>query len=159
MIRRAEDGPMRMHFIMNSHNLATSQEIKTEVTKRQVGSECSDGKNGRRNGRGCFHERIVQMCFQRYWQEQGLRGRVLVLRGERSSSFRLSQETKGPRQGTVEGFRRKATQQREKQQERVSKVKATSVARQVRCRRIADPKKRVHSKPANRAWQRPDASK
>ena len=39
-----------------------------------------------------------------------------------------------------------------------SKANATSVARQVTCQRIADPKKRVHSKLAT-SWQRQDASK
>ena len=33
VIRHAEEGPMRTHFIMNSHRSATFQDIKTEVTK------------------------------------------------------------------------------------------------------------------------------
>ena len=33
--------------------------------ERHADPECSDGKKGRRNGRGCFHERIVQTCFQK----------------------------------------------------------------------------------------------
>ena len=65
--------------------------------KRQTSPECSEGEIGRRNGRGCFHERI-QRSFQRFSQETGLRSGVLVLREERSSSFRLSQEAKGQRQ-------------------------------------------------------------
>ena len=32
VIRQAEEGPMRTHFIMNSHRSATFQDIKTEVT-------------------------------------------------------------------------------------------------------------------------------
>ena len=32
VIRQAEEGPMRTHLIMNSHRLATFQDIKTEVT-------------------------------------------------------------------------------------------------------------------------------
>ena len=36
--------------------------------KRQASPECSEGEIGRRNGCGCFHERI-QRCFQRFWQE------------------------------------------------------------------------------------------
>ena len=36
-----------------------------------------------------------ERCFQRFWQETGFRSSVLVLREERSSSFRLSKEAKG----------------------------------------------------------------
>ena len=48
--------------------------------KRQASPECSEGEIGRRNGCGCFHERIqrcfqrcFRRCFQRFWQETGLR--------------------------------------------------------------------------------------
>ena len=80
-----------------------NQDIKTEVTKRQASPDCRDGKDGRRNGRGCIHESIVQRCFRRYGQEEGLRGCVFV-REERSSRLRLSQETGGLRPVTVERF-------------------------------------------------------
>ena len=72
VIRQAEEGPIRTHLIMNSHRLATFQDGSDE---RQASPKCSDGKIGRRNGRGCLHERI-QVCFQRFWEETGLRGRV-----------------------------------------------------------------------------------
>ena len=52
VIRQAEEGPMRTHLIMNSHRLATFQDIKTEVTKRQASPECSESEIGRRNGPG-----------------------------------------------------------------------------------------------------------
>ena len=51
---------------------------------------------------------------------------MLVLREERSSSFRLSQESDGPGRGTFEGF-----EEIRQQQEKSSKANTTSVARQV----------------------------
>ena len=64
------------------------------------------------------HEGIVQRCFQRYGQEQGLRSCVSVLREEGPSRFRLPQDTQGPRQGTVQGFEERR-QPRKRQEEAV----------------------------------------
>ena len=65
VIRQAEEGPMRTHLIMNSNRLANIPGHQNGSDKRQASPECSEGEIGRRNGRGCFHERI-QGCFQRF---------------------------------------------------------------------------------------------
>ena len=70
VIRQAEDGPMRRHLIMNSHKIATFQNFNTEDDEREAGPECSDGKDGRRNGRGCVHEGIAPRRFQRCRKEK-----------------------------------------------------------------------------------------
>ena len=139
MIRQAEEGPMK--------------------TLAQVGDpsgqqDRGDGKDGRR---GCDHNGIVQRCFQSFWKEEGLTGRVLVLREEVTSSLRLPQETERPRRRTVEGFEERR-QQRKRATRRSSRASAISVARQVTGRRIAGPWKRVPSCQAKKAWQRRGAS-
>ena len=123
--------------------------------KRQASPECSEGEIGRRNGRGCFHDRI-RRCFQRFWQERGLRSGVLVLREERSSSFRVSIErSKGTT--TVESRKvpRKATA---KGRATSSKARATSVGKTGHMCKDCRSKETSHSKLAT-SWQRQDASK
>ena len=85
---------MRTHLIMISHRLATFQDIKNGNDKRQASPECSVGEIGRRNGRG-FTEGSKGAC-----KGSG----KLVLREEKSSSFRLPQEARGHRQWKAERF-------------------------------------------------------
>ena len=112
VIRQAEERPMRTHLIINSHKLATLQSIKTEVTNVKQAQSAVMARSGRRNGRGCFHENI-QGCFQKFWQETRVRGRLLVLREERSSTFRQSQEAKGQRQCGKMGYMSKGCRSNE----------------------------------------------
>ena len=151
--RRRTDENASQHELAQVGNIPGHQ---NGSDKRQASPECSEGEIGRRNGRGCFHERI-QRCFQRFWQETGLRSSVLVLREERSSSFRLSQEAKGQRQWKVERIQERR-QQREEQQGKVQRQMLQVWQDRSHVERIADPKKRVHSKLAT-SWQRQDASK
>ena len=85
--RRRTDEDASHHELAQVGNIPGHQDGSDEC---KASPEC-DGKIGRRNGRGRLHERI-QGCFQRFWKEAGLRGRVLVSRAESPSSFRLSQE-------------------------------------------------------------------
>ena len=140
----------RTHLIMNSHRLRTFQDIKTEVTNIKPAQSAVMARS---------HDAMDVDAFV-----QGSKGAskgfgtkqdsesVLVLREEGSSSIRLAQEEK--RTTTVESRKFQASRrQREQQQQRVQRV-----ARWVTCRRIADRKKRVHSKLAT-SWQRRHASK
>ena len=77
-IRHAEEGPLRTHLIMNSQRLVIFRTSRPKLHTLNR-PECGDGNDGPCNGRGCVHERIVQRCFQKYRQEQGLRSCVLVL--------------------------------------------------------------------------------
>ena len=75
----------------------------------QTSSKCGDDEDGRRDGCELVVERIAQRSFQRYWKEQRLRGRVLVLREKRPPSVRVPQETRGWWQKESRRVRRKAT--------------------------------------------------
>ena len=113
-------------FVMKACAGAIDQALSADMTTAECSTDVmsNDTMTGEKKARSvqlyfvcgcrCFHERI-QRCFQRFWQEAGLRGSVLVLREERSSSFRLSQEAKGQRQWKVERFQERR-QQREEQQ-------------------------------------------
>ena len=78
--------------------------------KREVSPECSEGEIGRRNGRGCFHERI-QRCFPRIWQKQD--SEVVCWycekKGHRASDCRKKQrdndsgKSKGSKKGDSKG--------------------------------------------------------
>ena len=68
-----------------------------------VGHERCDGRSLRRDGRRRDLFEIIQRCFREFWKTQGLRVRVLVLRG--TENVRMPQETEEPRHGTVEGVR------------------------------------------------------
>ena len=46
VIRQAEEGPMRTHLIMNSHRLATHQDIKTEVTNVKQAQSAVKARSG-----------------------------------------------------------------------------------------------------------------
>ena len=46
VIRQAEEGPMRTHLIMNSHRLATFQDIKTEVTDVKQAQSAVKARSG-----------------------------------------------------------------------------------------------------------------
>ena len=73
----------------------------------EIGS--GDGKDGRPTGRGCVHEGIVQTCFQRFRKEQGLRGRVLVLRNEGPFELPIAARNKRTTTKDSRRVRRKAT--------------------------------------------------
>ena len=63
------------------------------------GHERCGGRSWRRNGRRRDLFKIIQRCFREFWNKQGLKVRVLVLR---EATVRMSQETDEPRHGTVE---------------------------------------------------------
>ena len=46
VIRQAEEGPTRTHLIMNSHRLATFQDIKTEVTNVKQAQSAVKARSG-----------------------------------------------------------------------------------------------------------------
>ena len=46
VIRQAEEGPMRTHLNMNSHRLATFQDIKTEVTNVKQAQSAVKARSG-----------------------------------------------------------------------------------------------------------------
>ena len=102
VIRQEENGPMRTHLIINSHRMVTFFDVKTEVTNVKQAQSAVTAKTGDAMDVDAF-------------AEGSSRGRVLVLREAGPSSFRLPQETEGPRQRTVEGF--EETRQRMKRQQ------------------------------------------
>ena len=55
---------------------------------------------------GCQHdcEGVTQRCFREFWEEPGLRVRVLVPRERVIANIRMSQDAEGPQHETVVGF-------------------------------------------------------
>ena len=133
---------------MKAYAAAIDQELSTDMTNSETSTDVisNEAMTPSKKSRSVqLYFVLIMLCI----------GRALVSWYCERKSHRASEVRKkqGPRLGTVEGFeeRRKATR-------KISKAIATSMARQVTCRRIADPRKRVHSKLARTAWQRPDAS-
>ena len=69
---------------MKSHTLTTFKDIKTEVTNVKQSQSAVVAKTG-----SAMDVDVVQRCLQRCRDGQGLGGRVLVLREEGPSSFRV----------------------------------------------------------------------
>ena len=150
VVRQAEEGPMRTHLIMNSHRLATFQDVKTEVTNvKQVQSAVmarsgdamdvdafTKGSKGASKGPGKKQDSEV-VC----WYCEKKSHRASFCRNKQKDND--SGKSKGSKKGDSKGKSNK-----EKFKGKCYKC----VARQVTSQEIADPKKRVHSKLASR-WQ------
>ena len=139
VIRQAEGGSMRTPLIMNSHRWATFQDIKTEVTNvKQTQSAVmarsgdamdvdafTKGPKGASKGSGEKQDSEV-VCFS------------FEKKSHRASDCREKDNDSGKSKGSKTGdAKARATR-------KSSKANATSVRTLVTCRRIADPKKRVH---------------
>ena len=90
-----EEGPTKTHLIMNSHRLATFQDIKKEVTNVKQAQSAVKARSGDVMDVDAF-TKGSKGAPEGSGKKTGLRSSVLVL--EKSSSFRLSQEAKGQRQ-------------------------------------------------------------
>ena len=146
------EGPMRTRLIMNSHRSATFQDIKTEVTAVKQAQSAVMARTGDAMDVDAF--------------TKGSKGAAKVLgrsrtqRTARRMVIELPIVARCKGTATVEGRKetRKATTKGRATRQR-SKANATSVARQVTCRRISGPLKRVQSRQEKKPWQRPDATK
>ena len=155
VIRQVEEEPMRTHVIMNSPRFATFQDVKTEVTNvKQAQSAVKARSDEKMDVESCTKGSKVASKGLGKKQDSEVVCWYCEKKGHRSSDCRTKQrdndsgKSKGSKKATANG---RATR-------KSSKANATSVARHVTFQRIADPKKRVHSKLAT-SWQRQDASK
>ena len=130
---------MRTHLIMNSHKLAT-QDRGAEC---RAGPGCGEGKDGRRDGRGCVLEGVTQRCFGRCRKRSRIRKSCDGTARRRAIELPTAGRNRRIPTKDSRRVRRRATA-KEKATRRSSRASATSVARRVTCRRIASPKKRVH---------------
>ena len=138
--RQAEEGPVRTHLIMNSHRLATFQDIKTEVTNVKQAQSAVKARSGDAMDVGAFTKGSKGAS-----KGSGKKQDSEVVcwhcekKGHRASDCRKKErdndsgKQKGSKKGDSKG---RATRKR-------SKANATSVARQVTCQRT---KKRLHSR-------------
>ena len=85
VIRQAEEGPMRTHLIMNSHRLATFQDIKTEVTNVKQAQTAVKARSGDAMDVDAF-TKGSKGASKGSGKKQDLGRSVLVLREERSST-------------------------------------------------------------------------
>ena len=72
VIRQTEEGPMRMHLVMNAHRLTTFPDIKAEVTNVKQAQSAVMTKAVRCDGCGLVLKGIAQRSFQRCWKGQEL---------------------------------------------------------------------------------------
>ena len=89
VIFQTEDGPMRTHLTMNSHRLANCSRHHDRGDVKQAGPECGDGKDGRRNGRGCVHEGIVPKVLPKVPERTRTQRSCAGTARRKASCFRL----------------------------------------------------------------------
>ena len=138
VIRHAEEGPMRTHFIMNSHRSATFQDIKTEVTKLKQAQSAMMARPGDAMDVDAF--------------TKGSKG-VPKGSGKKQDSEEVSRRvielpnvTRSRRTTKVDSREVPRGDNKEKNNKKKFKGRCHNLARSVTCGRIADPKKRVHLK-------------
>ena len=118
VIRQVEEGPMRTSLIMNSHRLATFQEIKTEVTNVKQAQSADIARKGDAMDVDPFSKGSSKGASIGVGKNKDSDVVCWYCEKVRPQTFRLPQETEGPRQETVEGFE-DGRLQRKRQQEGV----------------------------------------